>query len=287
MAQSDIIELPSGELTVEANQEKYLPSLTNESAQAIVLKISAQGAWNYGSEWKFADLVDANGNLADTGRQPYLLYPNITPAALVAFKNDQKTTAVASGKEQTIELQPDDKVSFINNDQEGVYHDNSGTQVIKWSIAGVKSSYGISGGSYDDDVSIPIKLPTGKLTVDAREEKDPPSLTNKSGKTVTVKIVTEGQWNYGVKDAFAHQVSGDGNTADTGRKQYMRFKNALPSALVSVKDVNSDQALASGSLQTVTLLPGETLYFFNNDQCGAYHDNSGTLIVHWSISGIS
>lgn len=76
--------------------------------------------------------MDGDGNTAQTGRNPYMHFPDITPSALVAVKNGQ---AVASGKEQTIELSPGEFVSFINNDQPGVYGDNSGTQTVKWSIA--------------------------------------------------------------------------------------------------------------------------------------------------------
>ncbi|MBD2182095.1 Hsp20/alpha crystallin family protein [Planktothrix sp. FACHB-1355] len=124
-------ELPTGELTVYANEEQNLPSLTNESDIKITLQIQAEGDWNYGDSWIFANPVDANGNPENSGREPYVRFSHIKPAALVALKNDQ---AVAHGKGQKVELQPGETVSFINNDQQGVYYDNSGTQTVKWSI---------------------------------------------------------------------------------------------------------------------------------------------------------
>lgn len=66
-----------------------------------------------------------------------------------------------------------------------------------------------------------IKLPSGELTVFAKEEQNLPSLTNQSDKTIKLKIQAEGKWSYGGKEAFANQVNGDGNTAQTGRNPYM------------------------------------------------------------------
>lgn len=44
------IQLPSGEITVFANEEKNLPTLTNNSYQTIKVQIQAEGKWSYGGK---------------------------------------------------------------------------------------------------------------------------------------------------------------------------------------------------------------------------------------------
>ncbi len=272
------VTLPSGEISVFANEENNLPSLTNTTNKTIKLKIQAEGKWSYGGDNAFANQVDGDGNTEKTGRDPYMRFPDITPAALVAVKNGQ---AVASGKEQIIELSPSESVSFINNDQPGVYGDNSGSLTIKWSIAGI-SSDGSSptNAPVSGDKETDITLPTGELTVYANQEQDLPQLKNETDKTITLKLQAEGLWDYGDTEVFVKKVDANGNFENSGREPYMRFPNITPAALVAIKN---DQALASGKEQLVELQAGETVSFMNNDQPGVYGDNSGTQTVKWSI----
>ena len=277
MAKTDIL-LPSGELTVHANEEKNLPSLTNASDKKIALKIQAEGLWTYGSHSTFGKQVDANGNSEKTPYDGNVRFPNLRPATLVAMKNNQP---VASGKEQTIELTPGETISFINNDAPGIYGDNKGSLKVKWSIASVKSSNGTAASNNPSNGG--IKLPTGELTVLSTEEKNLPSLTNKSDKTIVVKIQAEGEWNYGPAWVLAKLVNGDGNSEWSSREPYMRFKEFPPAALVAVKN---NQAVASGKEQTIELKSGETVSFINNDEPGYYNDNTGSLTIKWSIASI-
>lgn len=273
------IQLPSGEVTVFANEEKTLPSLTNNSDKTIKLKITADGKWSYGGKDAFANQVDGDGNTAMTGRNPYMRFPDVMPSALVAVKNGK---AVASGKEQTIELSPGEFVSFINNDQPGVYGDNSGSLKIKWSIAGIRSNGSpTTNQGVSDDKNTDIVLPSGEITVFANEEQDLPSLTNDTDKTIALKLQAEGLWTYGDTWIFAKEVDADGNSENTGRQSFVRFPNIPPAALVALKN---DQAVASGKEQTVELKPGESVSLINNDQQGVYADNSGTQTVKWSIA---
>ncbi|MFB2922995.1 MULTISPECIES: hypothetical protein [Aerosakkonema] len=274
------IKLPSSELTVEAKEETNLPSLTNNSSKTITLKIEAEGTWTYGGKGGFGEEVSGDGNPKDMGRNPYLRYPNITPAALVA-EIDGK--AVASGKGQTFDLPPGKTVFFINNDQKGVYNDNKGSLKIKWFIAGIKTD----GNGETKEGSIVSKpdnenyeLPTGELTVYANEEQNLPSLTNESHIKITLQIQAEGSWNYGDSWIFANPVDANGNPENSGREPYVRFSHIKPAALVALKN---DQAVANGKKQTIELQPGETVSFINNDQQGVYYDNSGTQTVKWSI----
>lgn len=272
------ITLPTGEITIFANEEKNLPSLTNNSNKTIKLKIKAEGKWSYGGQGTFANEVDGNGNTAQTGRNPYMRFPEVTPSALVAVKHGQ---AVANGKEQTIELNPYEFVAFINNDQPGVYTDNSGSLTLKWSIAAISSNdSSTTNKSVSVDNNTDIALPTGEITVFANEEKNLPILTNESDKTITLKLEAEGLWTYGDSQIFAKEVDANGNSEKTGREPYVRFPHIVPAALVAVKN---DQAVASGKEQKVELKPGETVSFINNDQPGVYGDNHGSQTVKWSI----
>ncbi|MFB2895907.1 hypothetical protein ACE1CI_23605 [Aerosakkonemataceae cyanobacterium BLCC-F50] len=276
MSKSSII-LPSGELTVEAKEENNLPSLTNTSDKRLTLKIQAEGMWSYGGEEAFANQVDGNGNVAQTGRHPYMRFPDITPAALVAVKNDK---AVASGKDQMISLDPGESVFFISNDQPGVYGDNSGSLTIKWSISAINPSTCHTSSQQGGEINSDIELPSGELTVEATEEQDLPTLMNESDKTITLKIEAEGKWNYGNSWIFAKEVDANGNAETSGQEAKMRFSKIKPAALVTVK---YDQAIGSGKEQTIQMKPGEVVSFINNDETGYYFDNSGTQTVKWSI----
>jgi hypothetical protein len=272
------ITLPSGEITVFANEENNLPSLTNTTNKTVKLKLEAEGQWSYGGKDAFANQVDGDGNTTQTGRNPYMRFPDITPSALVAVKNGQ---AVASGKEQTVELRPSESVTFINNDQPGVYDDNSGSLTLKWSIAAISSDGSDpTNNSVPNDKNTDITVPSGELTVFANEEQNLPKLTNESDKTITLKLQADGLWDYGDTEIFAKKVDANGNSENSGREPYVRFPNITPAALVAVKN---DQAVASGKEQLVELKPGETVSFIDNDQPGVYVDNSGTQTVKWSI----
>lgn len=271
------ITLPNGELTVYAIEEQNLPSLTNTSDKRLTLKIQAEGTWSYGGKEAFASQVDGNGNVAQTGRNTYMRFPDVTPAALVAVKNNQ---AVASGKDQMISLEPGESVFFINNDQPGVYGDNSGSLTIKWSIAAINPGNGVSSNQKSGESNSDIELPSGELTVEATEEENLPTLINESDKTITLKVQAEGIWNYGDTWIFANQVDANGNSESSGQEQKMRFSGIKPAALVTVK---YDKAIGSGKEQTVQLKPGELISFINNDEPGYYFDNSGTQTIKWSI----
>lgn len=288
------ITLPSGQLTVPANEENNRPFLTNQSDKTVTVKIEAEGQWNYGDPEKHGinKLVDADGNPEPNPEaKPKLRYPDIRPAALVALKDNKP---VAHGKNQTIELKPGETVSFINNDQPGIYTDNKGSQTVKWKVVGASSSTSSSGQN-----SVPsgsqlnqdnkITLPSDQLTVEAKEDKDFPALTNESDKTITLKIQAEGQWNYGEASYWGINklVDADGNPQgnELGQyKEFLRFKDIKPAALVVFKN---NQAVAHGKEQTIELKPGQTVSFINNDIPGWYSDNKGSQTVKWSVVSIN
>jgi len=120
----------SGRLSVSANQETNLPSLTNNLNMPVIISISATGKWNYGSG-SFSTLVNANGTPSSI-YQSAMRFPNIMPAALATVKNN---TLVGFGIQQRFTLLSNETVSFINNDAPGNYGDNSGSQSINYSIS--------------------------------------------------------------------------------------------------------------------------------------------------------
>lgn len=126
--------LPDGTLTVFANEEVNLPKLTNTLGKSVTLKLQASGQWNFGTDPNPANIVDADGSARDRDQNGFLFpmrFSGIKPSTLVAVKNNQ---VVASGKSQTISLQPGETVSFIMNDQPGIYSDNTGSQILKYSF---------------------------------------------------------------------------------------------------------------------------------------------------------
>jgi hypothetical protein len=126
--------LPDGTLTVFAKEEVNLPKLTNTLNKPVTLKLEATGQWNFGTDPNPANIVDANGSALDRDQNGFLFpmrFSGVKPSTLVALKNNQ---VVASGKSQTISLQPGETVSFIMNDQPGVYYDNTGSQLLKYSF---------------------------------------------------------------------------------------------------------------------------------------------------------
>jgi len=126
--------LPDGTLTVFANEEVNLPKLTNTLGKSVTLKVQASGQWNFGTDPNPANIVDANGSTRDRDQNGFLFpmrFSGIKPSTLVALKNNQ---VVASGKSQTISLQPGETVSFVMNDQPGIYSDNTGSQILKYSF---------------------------------------------------------------------------------------------------------------------------------------------------------
>jgi hypothetical protein len=126
--------LPDGTLTVFANEEVNLPKLTNTLKKSVTLKLQASGQWNFGTDPNPANIVDANGSTRDRDQNGNLFpmrFSGFKPSTLMALKNNQ---VVASGKSQTISLQAGETVSFIMNDQPGIYRDNTGSQILKYSF---------------------------------------------------------------------------------------------------------------------------------------------------------
>jgi hypothetical protein len=141
------VSSPSGALELLATQDKNLPGLTNTSDKPITVEINATGKWSLyrpdiagqtGDMAKFQALVDGNGYTDEALKNPKYKYkyPTANPAALVAEIKDSQGNVkrVAAGKTQTLELQPNETVSFVANDATSCYLDNHGKLSIAYSI---------------------------------------------------------------------------------------------------------------------------------------------------------
>ena len=136
------------------------------------------------------------------------------------------------------------------------------------------------------DPTLPGLGATDLFEVDACEDRQEfvSRFVNTWGRTIRVRFETSDTWNYGGTEGYVQQVDGDGHAG--GAIRDARFPNAQPCSLVSFRNgLANPEFVASGKVQTVDIQPGETLFFINNDQPGYYGDNSGRLVVRWTIVG--
>jgi hypothetical protein len=120
----------------------------NTSSKPIAVEIQIEGRWTYGpkeSEENRFDLeVGAEGNtqmIPKESGEGDLLFPNLPPAALVAFKitDSGEYSYLAHGSQLNgakLTLQPNEKIYFICNDEPGFYFDNKSYLTVKWGILG-------------------------------------------------------------------------------------------------------------------------------------------------------
>jgi hypothetical protein len=134
-----------GSFELLSTQEVPLPALTNVSDHPVEVTITSTGEWsliNFKTSdpklVKYTTLTDGNGYVRDENDKKYKFkYPHLNPAALVAEIKDSEGNVKSSfgGKEQNLELQPGDTLSFIINDDPGYFKNNFGSLTISYSIA--------------------------------------------------------------------------------------------------------------------------------------------------------
>ncbi|EAW34059.1 DUF2235 domain-containing protein, partial [Lyngbya sp. PCC 8106] len=125
----------------------------------------------------------------------------------------------------------------------------------------------------------------------------PPRICNDQGKTIKVKILAIGEWNYGNDGQSAELVSGDGHV-EMSPEEYRNWEltfvnkdqeqNPPPAALVTFK-IHGDryEVVAWGTEQEFELKPNETVYFANNAQTNLYNNNDGIITINWSYSFVN
>jgi hypothetical protein len=138
----------AGSFVLPATQDKDLPGFTNTSDKPVTLKIQAAGTWAFVNQSRqvspefeaFKVPFDGDGFKTKVGKRETnakLKYPKLPGGALVATVTNAKgeLKAEASGKDQSIELQPGESVKFGFNDETTEYGDNAGSLKINYSIA--------------------------------------------------------------------------------------------------------------------------------------------------------
>ncbi|MEB3123438.1 MAG: hypothetical protein VKL41_19720 [Snowella sp.] len=144
MSLSSIKSAPqTGSLELLATQIKNPPALANDSSSTITITLTATGQWSLinfetsdPSLIKYKTPVDGDGYPRDKNDEKYnFKYPTLNPAALVGEIKDAKgnTKSTVSGKQQSFELQPGDTVSFVINDDEKYYGNNTGKLTLSYS----------------------------------------------------------------------------------------------------------------------------------------------------------
>ena len=134
-----------GSFELLATQEVPLTVLTNVSDHPVEVTITSTGEWsliNFETSdpklVKYTRLTDGNGYVRDQNDENYKFkYPHLNPAALIAEIKDAKGNVKSSvgGKQQSLELQPGDSLSFIINDDASYFQNNFGKLTITYSIA--------------------------------------------------------------------------------------------------------------------------------------------------------
>jgi len=187
---------PSGAIELLASQEVNLPGLANTSDKPITVEIKATGQWSLlrpdapnAGVWEifkaqFDGDGSSDGKLKELGETKYTYkYPTANPAALVAEIKDAQgnTKRIVSGKNQTLELQPNETVSFTANDATSGYFDNYGQLSIAYSIVskvdpntpvaiadlyntGVDNARNVLGDSVGDSHYTLVSAPAGTAT---------------------------------------------------------------------------------------------------------------------------
>jgi hypothetical protein len=118
---------------------------------------------------------------------------------------------------------------------------------------------------------------SGSFELLSTQLKNPPSLTNNSGSTVTVAITATGEWSL-LKADFATSdpdiirykklVDGDGLPREKRDEKFkFKYPNLNPAILVGeIKDAaGNTKSTVSGKQQSFELQPGDSVSFIIND----------------------
>ena len=137
---------------------------------------------------------------------------------------------------------------------------------------------------------------TGSFELLSTQLKNPPSLTNNSGSTVTVAITATGEWsllnaNFVTSDPniirYKKLVDGDGLTREKSDEKFkFKYPNLNPAILVGeIKDAKGNtKSTVSGKQQSFELQPGDSVSFTINDDPQWYGDNAGKLTISYTAT---
>jgi hypothetical protein len=137
---------------------------------------------------------------------------------------------------------------------------------------------------------------SGSFELLSTQLKNPPSLTNNSGSTVTVAITATGEWSL-LKADFATSdpdiirykklVDGDGLPREKRDEKFkFKYPNLNPAILVGeIKDAaGNTKSTVSGKQQSFELQPGDSVSFIINDDPKWNDDNAGKLTLGYTVA---
>jgi len=134
-----------GSFELLASRDVPLTALTNVSDHPVEVTITSTGEWSLidfetsdPQLIKYRRLTDGDGYERDQNDEKYRFkYPHLNPGALVSEVKDAKGNVKSSvgGKQQNLELQPGETLSFVMNDDSNYFKNNTGKLTISYSIA--------------------------------------------------------------------------------------------------------------------------------------------------------
>jgi hypothetical protein len=130
-------------------------------------------------------------------------------------------------------------------------------------------------------------LRTGQFSVPANLDAGV-NFTNQIKQEVSVTFSTEGTWSVSKDNKGLQNLSANGFASSYlgETAKYLKYPNTNAFSLLAVnKNSNPPTIYQVGGQSTITLAPGATLTFFINEttQTDTYNDNTGSIIVKWSV----
>jgi hypothetical protein len=116
--------------------------------------------------------------------------------------------------------------------------------------------------------------PKGTFTVDAKTERGT-LFENKSTKEQTITLIAKGEWSFA---PAAGMVGADGAAAIAAANFLLPGTSSF--ALIVKRGDGTFEKV--GAKSTLTLKPGEIVYFMMNELRGGFADNRGSLSVSWA-----
>ncbi len=128
-----------------------------------------------------------------------------------------------------------------------------------------------------------ITLPSGELSVAAKDENPAAQLTNKTSVCVVLEVNASGSWSFGtVAGTGPWNANGDTNKWDGP----LRWKNLPAGSLVAMINGDANSPMLIGVQKAVNLSPNDTLTLLMNDEPKVYGDNSGSLNIKWAMKDV-
>jgi hypothetical protein len=118
---------------------------------------------------------------------------------------------------------------------------------------------------------------TGSFRVGARWV-DGQVIPNGSSRYLTVELIASGRWNHDPSSWYSYGPQGNGEVAPSNLRLPGHLGGRVGALIVRRGNGRFEHV---GRRRTITLAPGERVWFMINDHPHGYGDNSGTIHVDW------